>query len=95
MGTYHVLLQIRWLAIEHVYRLDAIVNHTKGAVKEAKQVTGYFSRIGHHLLSIRLTHRNEKLVQTHGGIDGDFSAEQGLDIKLLDTGRRLIGQQRR
>lgn len=36
---------------------------------------------------------DEKLVETHAGVDGDFAAKASLDVHLLDRAGRLIGDQ--
>jgi hypothetical protein len=32
------------------------------------------------LLTILLSHSYQELIQAHGGIDSDFSTEEGLDV---------------
>jgi hypothetical protein len=41
------------------------------------------SRFVHQHFTVSLTNGDEKLVNGHGRVDGDFATEQGLDIVLL------------
>ena len=90
----HVLLEVRRLPVEHVRGLDAAVDHADRAVEEAEQVARDLARLGHHLLPVRLAHRDEELVQAHGRVDRDLAPEERLDVRVLDRARRLVGDDR-
>lgn len=93
VDTYHFLLEIWWLSVKHIYRLDSVVNHTQRAVKETEQMARHLASIRHHLLAIRLAHSNEELVQAHRRVDSHLASKECLDVKLLDTCRYFIAEQ--
>jgi hypothetical protein len=57
-------------------------------------MTCCFSRVIREHLSVLLANGNEKLVDRHGGIDGDFATEEGLHFMLLNGGRSMFREQR-
>ncbi len=89
-----LLLEVRRRAVEDVHRLDAVVDHAKRAVEEAEQMRRRLARLGHELLAVVLTHRDEELVQRHGRVDGHLAPKVRLDLHLPDRARRLVRDER-
>lgn len=71
-----------------------MLNHPQRPIKESHEMTGGLSTLIHQLLSIPLSDCDEELVETHGGVDCDFAAEEGLDVVVLDRIGRFIGDER-
>ena len=100
-GTYHTRLQLWWLSIKNIRRLDTILYDTYRTVKETHEMAvvtrqmlqiadrryapGRLPLVVREHLTVLLTHSYEELVDGHGRVDGDFAAKQRLDIMLLNT----------
>jgi hypothetical protein len=61
-------LELRRRAVKHVERLDAVVDHTEGAVEHAHQVRCRLAALVHELLAVG-SHSDEEAVDAHRAID--------------------------
>jgi hypothetical protein len=84
--TYDTALELWWFPIKHITRLDTILYHPDGAIEETHEMARRLSRFVLEHLSVSLTHGDEKLVDTHRRINGDFTTEKRLDIVFLFGG---------
>ena len=48
-----------------------------------RSVPRRLARLVHQHFTVSLTDSDEKLVNRHGGVDGDFTTEQVLNVVLL------------
>lgn len=80
-----VELQLWGLAIEHVYRLDAGLQHSCRPKEHALQVTCDFSGFVSQQLVSDAPHGYEELVYVHASINCDLASEVVVKLLGLDA----------
>mmetsp|Transcript_3571 Transcript_3571/g.6851 ORF Transcript_3571/g.6851 Transcript_3571/m.6851 type:complete len:206 (+) Transcript_3571:694-1311(+) len=86
---------LRGLPVEHVHRLQPLLQHADGARPHPLQVAGDLPLLVRQLpfAPKGALHRDQELVDAHAGVHGDLAPKVILHLVLLDRCRGLLGDE--